>query len=89
MKTRFKKPGTRLGGPVVKNLPSDTGVEGLIPDLGTKISHAATKPARQRLTPHAPPRGATPKILRVTTETRRSQINKYLNRKKRTKLTRF
>ena len=41
MKTRFRKPGTRPGGPVVKNLPSNAGDEGSIPDLGTKISHAA------------------------------------------------
>ena len=41
MKTRFKKPGTRPGGSVVKNLPSNAGDEGPIPDLGTKISHAA------------------------------------------------
>ena len=41
MKTRFKKPGTCPGGPVVKNLPSNAGDEGSIPDLGTKISHAA------------------------------------------------
>ena len=28
------------GGPVVKNLPSNAGDEGLIPGLGTKIPHA-------------------------------------------------
>ena len=28
------------GGPLVKNLPSNAGDEGLIPGLGTKIPHA-------------------------------------------------
>ena len=29
------------GGPVVKNLPSNAGDEGLIPGQGTKMPHAA------------------------------------------------
>ena len=28
------------GGPVVKNLPSNTGETSLIPDMGTRILHA-------------------------------------------------
>ena len=31
------------GGPVVKNLPSNTGDVGSIPDQGTKIPRAPTK----------------------------------------------
>ena len=33
------------GGPVVKNLPCKAGDMGSIPGWGTKIPHAATKPA--------------------------------------------
>ena len=32
-------------GPVVKNLPSNAGDMGLIPGLGTKISHAVGQPS--------------------------------------------
>ena len=67
------------GGTVVKNPPSNAGDTGWIPSLGTKIPHAegqlspcALEPARRN---KKIPRAAA-KILRATTKTRRSQINK-------------
>ena len=57
------------GDPVVKNLPSNAGDMGFIPDQRTNIPHA-TKP--QLLSP-VPQQ----KILHATAKTQRCQINKY------------
>ena len=40
MWTDIWKSGGNSGGPVVKNLPSNAGDVGSIPDQGTKIPHA-------------------------------------------------
>ena len=40
-KIKLKSLGDFPGGPVVKNLPSNTGDMSLIPNRGTKIPHAA------------------------------------------------
>ena len=66
-------------GPVVKNLPSDTGDIGSIPDWGTRdlTYHRTTKPVPQLLSPRAPePMLCDKRSPHSPTKTQKSQNKK-------------